>query len=93
MIGERILKHIKRKKTVVTDKLERAIEPSELHIASVRGGSIPGIHSVAFDSDADTIELKHTARSREGFALGAVLAAEFIRAKEGIFTMKDVLNI
>ena len=54
---------------------------------------VPGTHIVSYDSTVDTIEIKHTAKSREGFALGAVIAAEWIVGKTGIFTMKDVLNI
>jgi 4-hydroxy-tetrahydrodipicolinate reductase len=55
---------------------------------------VPGTHSLLFDSNADTIEITHTARNREGFAAGAVLAAEWLIAKKrtGIFTMDDVLN-
>ena len=78
---------------LVTDKLDRQIKDDEIHFASVRGGSIPGTHSVLFDSDADTIELKHTARGRKGFALGAVLAAEWIIGRTGVFTMKDLLKL
>ncbi len=76
--ASRILEALPRKKRLVTDRLDRAIEPDELHVASVRGGSIPGIHQVLLDSVADTIEITHTARSRAGFALGSVLAAEWL---------------
>jgi 4-hydroxy-tetrahydrodipicolinate reductase len=74
----RILGALPRKTALVTDRLDRAIEPHELHVASVRGGSIPGIHQVLLDSAADTVEITHTARSRAGFALGSVLAAEWL---------------
>lgn len=67
-----------KKKRIVTQALQRGIESDELHVSSTRGGTIPGTHSVLFDSLFDTIEIKHTARSREGFALGAILAAEKI---------------
>ena len=65
-----ILKHIDRKDTLVTETLrERKIAPNELHFSSTRGGSVPGTHSVYFDSPFDTIEISHTARTREGFAV------------------------
>jgi 4-hydroxy-tetrahydrodipicolinate reductase len=62
-------------------------------IVAKRIEDIPGTHVVSYDSTVDTIEIKHTAKNREGFALGAVIAAEWIVGKTGIFTMKDVLNI
>jgi len=92
VIGKILIDHIDRKKKLVFDKLDRRIEKDELHLASVRAGSIPGIHVVGFDTEADTIELKHEARSRKGFALGAVLAAKWIGGKKGFYTMADVLK-
>ena len=53
--------------------------------------NVPGTHSICYDSAVDTIEIKHTAHNREGFALGAVIAAEWLQHKKGVFTMKDVL--
>ena len=64
----------------------------EVPFASVRAGSIPGTHAVGFESSADTIELKHTARNREGFALGAIMAAEWIKNKKGFFEINDMMN-
>lgn len=61
-------------------------------IKSVREGSVPGTHTVAWDSDIDTISLKHVAKNRKGLALGAVVAAEFIHSRKGVFTMTDVLG-
>jgi 4-hydroxy-tetrahydrodipicolinate reductase len=92
MIGDILLKNIDRKTELFTDKLDRKIKPHELHLASVRGGNIPGTHSVLFDSIQDTIEIKHTARSREGFASGSVLAAEFINGKKGFFNIDDMMD-
>ena len=63
-----------------------------LEIVSFREPNIPGTHEITYDSDIDQISIKHEAKNRKGFALGAVLAAEFIQAKKGIFTMKDVLK-
>jgi 4-hydroxy-tetrahydrodipicolinate reductase len=65
----------------------------EIHIEAKRIGSVPGTHTVDYDSAVDRIEIKHTAHNREGFALGAVIAAEWIVGKQGVFTMKDVLNL
>jgi 4-hydroxy-tetrahydrodipicolinate reductase len=65
---------------------------NELQIISKRVEEVAGIHSIKYLSDVDSIEIIHTAHSRRGFAEGAVLAAEFIIDKKGIFSMKDVLN-
>jgi 4-hydroxy-tetrahydrodipicolinate reductase len=62
-------------------------------IVAKRIPEVPGTHSVWYNSEVDTIEIKHTAHSRKGFALGAVIAAEWISDKTGVFSMKDVLNI
>lgn len=69
--------------------------PSEnqIHIDAKRIEDVPGTHSVFYKSVVDEIEIKHTAFSRQGFALGAVVAAEWIKGKKGIFSMKDVLNL
>lgn len=64
-----------------------------LSIESLRLPDVPGTHSVFYDSEIDCIEIKHTAHNRKGFALGSVIAAEWIKGKEGIFTMNDVLNL
>ena len=69
------------------------VVPGELEIASVRRGTVPGIHTVTYESEADTIVLTHNAKNRKGFAAGAVLAAEFIIGKKGIFTMEDLLGL
>ena len=61
-------------------------------IRSIREGQVPGTHTVTWDSDIDTISLKHEAKNRKGFALGAVVAAEFIHSRKGVFTMNDVLG-
>lgn len=66
---------------------------NQIHIDAKRIENIPGTHSVFYDSKVDQIEIKHTAHSREGFALGSVIAAEWLIGKKGVFTMKDVLGI
>lgn len=68
-------------------------EEKEISITAIRQDSVPGTHSVFYDSPIDQIEIKHTAHSRDGFALGAVIAAEWIIGKKGVFSMKDVLNL
>ncbi|MDM1524828.1 4-hydroxy-tetrahydrodipicolinate reductase [Myroides odoratimimus] len=68
-------------------------DTNQIHIDAKRIDSVPGTHSVFYDSAIDQIEIKHTAHNREGFALGAVVAAEWIQNKKGIFSMKDVLNL
>jgi len=65
----------------------------EIFINAKREENVPGTHTVSYDSDVDSIEIKHTAHSREGFALGAVVAAEWLYGKKGIYTMKDVLDL
>ena len=89
-IAEQILENLKRKKTwvnYISDNIE------DLEIISERIDPAPGIHRVKYSSAVDDIEIIHTAHSRQGFALGAVLAAEFIQDKKGIFSMKDVLSL
>jgi 4-hydroxy-tetrahydrodipicolinate reductase len=61
-------------------------------VHSVREGDVPGTHTVTWDSDIDTITLKHEAKNRKGLALGAVVAAEYIHAKKGVFKMSDVMG-
>ncbi len=65
----------------------------DLFIDVKRIDQVPGTHSVFYTSNVDTIEIKHTAHSRDGFALGAIIAAEWIIGKTGVFTMKDVLDL
>ncbi len=75
-----------------TWKLDHA-DTTEIPITSKRIGDTPGTHTVDYESTVDSIEIKHTAHNRTGFALGAVIAAEWIQGKTGVFTMKDVLNL
>lgn len=90
--AEKILENCNKKTKIWTDKLDRQIEENELHVASVRGGSIPGIHTVTLDSPADSIQITHSARNRSGFALGAVMAAEWIHGKTGFFRVEDFFD-
>lgn len=87
-LAEAIIKHSDYKNwTLETPK------PKEIGILAKRIDSVPGTHEINYESEVDSISIKHTAHSREGFALGAVIAAEWIHDKIGVFTMKDVLNI
>ena len=63
-----------------------------IDVSSTRAGTIPGTHTIGFDSSSDTIELTHTARDRRGFATGALLAARWVQGREGWFSMLDVLR-
>jgi 4-hydroxy-tetrahydrodipicolinate reductase len=88
-IAEQILEKIKRKTTWVNYISDN---DNELEIISERIDPAPGTHTVKYSSSIDDIEIIHTAHNRMGFATGAVLAAEFIKGKKGIFSMKDVLG-
>lgn len=84
----------------ILDELPRKDKWSEeetgnniLHIEALREEGVPGTHTITYTSAIDDIEITHTAHNRNGFALGAVLAAEFIAGKKGVFSMKDVLGI
>lgn len=66
-------------------------ENDEIPIYAKREAEVPGTHTVSYDSEIDSIEIKHTAHSRQGFAQGAVIAAEWLKGKEGIYRMQDVL--
>lgn len=68
------------------------LNKEELGIVSLREGAVPGIHTIKYHSEVDFIEISHSAYSRKGFALGAVLAAEFTAGKKGILSMKDLLK-
>jgi 4-hydroxy-tetrahydrodipicolinate reductase len=72
---------------------EASNKPEELQIISERIDPAPGTHTITYKSDIDDIEIKHTAHNRKGFATGAVLAAEFLQNKKGIYNMSDVLGL
>ena len=89
-IADQIISMIDRKKKW---ELNTASSEEALKIKAVREGEIKGIHEVTYDSDVDYISLKHFAKSRIGFAFGAVQAAEFIVNKRGVFTMRDLMGL
>ena len=87
-LAEEVLKH--------TGKSDWSIEvesETDMLIGVKREGEVPGTHSVQYDSEIDSIEIKHTAHNRMGFALGAVVAAEWMLGKKGVYKMSDVLDL
>ncbi len=91
-LADILLERIKRKKGKHAGPVQGKISPELLQIVSTRIGNVVGTHTVHVDSPADSIELTHTAKNRSGFALGAVLAAEWIVGKKGLHTMDDVFG-
>jgi 4-hydroxy-tetrahydrodipicolinate reductase len=89
-LADDILKIVKSKSKWVNS--EEGEESEELQIESKRISNTPGTHVVTYDSKIDSIEIKHIAHNRKGFAQGAILAAEWIFDKKGVYTMRDVLN-
>ena len=87
-IAEEILDNLRRKK----HWSEEPKSDEDIAITAFREPGVPGTHVVKYNSPIDAIEIKHTAHNRDGFALGAVLAAEYIQHRKGIFTMSDVLS-
>lgn len=88
-----LLKNLSRKTKIKINSLEKPLEKEEIHLTSLRCGSIPGEHRVIFDSDYDTLEIRHSARSRIGFAYGAVVAAERLQGKKGFFHLDEILTL
>ena len=88
-LAEGILKNVTRKKSWVNKKTKKA---EEIYIGSFRIDQVPGTHVVKYESPMDDIEIKHTAHSRDGFALGAVLVAEWAQNKKGVLSMDDFLK-
>jgi 4-hydroxy-tetrahydrodipicolinate reductase len=88
-LAEGVLENLSRKNVWVK---ETQTKPEELAIKSIREGQVPGIHTIRYESEVDSIEITHDAKSREGFALGAVVAAEFTAGKKGFLGMEDMLK-
>ncbi|AZJ36159.1 4-hydroxy-tetrahydrodipicolinate reductase [Tenacibaculum singaporense] len=74
-------------------ELDEKTSEENIPITAIRTPDVPGTHTVTYNSEVDTIDIKHTAHNRQGFALGAVIAAEWLNNKTGVFTMRDVLNL
>ena len=88
-LAEGILDNVERKERWT---LETAEQPTDLPIHAIREGEVPGIHEIIYESEADTISIKHDAKSRAGFALVAVIAAEFTAGKKGFLGMNDLFH-
>jgi 4-hydroxy-tetrahydrodipicolinate reductase len=93
-LAEGVLKNLQRKDHWKDhrEKIQGGVGANELPIVSKRIGEVPGTHSITYRSAIDQITITHEAFSREGFALGAVVAAEFMKGKKGVFGMKDLLG-
>jgi 4-hydroxy-tetrahydrodipicolinate reductase len=89
-LAEGIIDNLEDKDTWINNILAK---PNEVPIWSSREGKVPGTHTVKYISEVDEIEIKHTAYSRTGFALGAVVAGEWVADKEGVFGMEDMLKL
>lgn len=93
-LAEDLLQAIKQKSEWKLQEEDRNYQNTEkLPIRSLREGQVPGTHTITYSSEIDTIEIKHTAHSRQGFALGAVLVAEWIRNKKGLLSMDDFIKL
>ena len=88
-LAEGILENLDRKQKWVCGT---TTVPEELEVVAIRRSVVPGTHTVTYESDVDSLSIPHMAKSRRGFALGAVLAAEFLYGKTGIFSMKDLMK-
>lgn len=86
-LAEGVLENLDRKQKWVCGT---TTVPEELEVVAIRRSVVPGTHTVTYESDVDALSITHMAKSRRGFALGAVLAAEFLHGKTGIFSMKDL---
>ena len=89
-LGEILLEQIDRKKQTHSGSPVGGVPLDSLQLSSVRAGTVPGSHTVGFDSPADSIELRHASKNRTGFAIGALKAARWVRGKKGVYTMDDV---
>lgn len=89
-LGDIIMREFPKKKKLQNSPVARQIQEDELHFASIRGGRNPGRHEVIFDSLADEVRLIHQAHGRRGFALGAIMAAQFIKGKKGLHTFDEI---
>jgi 4-hydroxy-tetrahydrodipicolinate reductase len=81
-----------RKKRIEPERLGGPAQEAELHVSSSRGGWFPGTHTLYLDSEADTVEIRHQARSRHGFVTGAVAAAEWIKERRGVFAVETFVT-
>lgn len=92
MLGEQIVEGLERKDHVETEAQHQRIDPTAVHVTSTRAGTVYGEHTVGFDSPYDHLSLRHRAKNRRGFAVGALRAAEWLEGRTGLFTLEDVLT-
>lgn len=92
-VAEGVIENSHYSKWELDETPSQAFSSTHVPINAVREGKVPGTHTVTYKSTIDTITISHEAHSREGFALGAVVAAEWLVGKKGVFSMRDVLNI
>lgn len=90
-LGQSILDAMQRKSRLIYGNESPSTDPAEIHLSYQRNGANPGLHTVIFDSPEDTITLSHQARNREGFAKGAVVAAEWLIHRQGLFKMEHLI--
>ncbi|MBN1159477.1 MAG: 4-hydroxy-tetrahydrodipicolinate reductase [Bacteroidales bacterium] len=89
-LAQDLISHIRRKEKW---ELAPGSDPRTLKIKAIREDEVMGIHRITYDSEMDGIEISHSAKNRKGFALGALMAVEFIRNRKGVYTMSDLLHI
>ena len=92
MLANKMLPYLPRKNEIWSETCHEKIQPGQLHVTATRMGRIPGRHRIEFDSEFDAITLEHAAHSRDGFAFGAIRAAEWILGRQGQFTMDDFMR-
>lgn len=92
MLGEQIVSALERKEYLDPEAQHQRIDPSAVHVTSTRTGTVVGQHTVGFDSPYDQLTLNHEAKSRRGFAVGALRSAEWLLGRSGLYTLDDVLD-
>lgn len=92
MLGHLVVDGLERKARVETETQHERIDSAAVHVTSTRAGTVFGEHVVGFDGPYDQIKVEHRAKNRRGFAAGAVRAADWLRGREGLYTLDDVLE-
>lgn len=92
MLGEQVVNALARKDHVETETQHQRINPSAVHVTSTRAGTVYGEHTVGFDGPYDHVSVEHRAKNREGFAAGAIRAAEWLDGRKGLFSLDEMLD-
>lgn len=92
LIGQKLLEKMQHKKNLIFDRPQSAVNAEDIHFSSSRIGTMTGTHTIIFDSPVDSITLTHQAKNRDGFAEGAVRAAEWVEGRTGLFTLEEMLS-